>query len=59
MSVELCPRCRTTRKMKVTETKRTRQYFEGKSKLIKIFNYNCQVCHTFVRSEEVIEKMKK
>ena len=59
MSVELCPRCRTIREMKVTETKSTRQDSESKSKVIKIISYDYQVCNTFVRSEEVTEEKSK
>ena len=59
MSVELCSRCRTIREMKVTETKSTRQDSESKSKVIKIISYDCQVCNTFVRSEEVTEEKSK
>ena len=55
MSIELCPKCRLVRNMKVTKTKSTKKDSRGNVIVVKIFSYHCQECNTFVRSEEIRE----
>ena len=51
-TIEYCPRCRTTRNMLATEARMEQKNAEGGAKTIVNVTYQCQVCHSFVRSEQ-------
>lgn len=54
MPSELCPKCRSLRNMQVSTVITKRKDKKGKEKEILISSYYCEVCNSFVRSEEDI-----
>ena len=52
MSSELCPKCNAPRNMLTTASSREEVDSEGKTKRIVTTSYQCEVCGSFVRSED-------
>ncbi|WP_088186750.1 hypothetical protein [Desulfosporosinus sp. FKA] len=52
MANELCPRCGVARNMVIFSTENKSIDTDGKAVTVVTKNYQCEVCHTFVRSEE-------
>ena len=50
-----CSKCQTPRNVKVSESRREIVDPEGETKEILTKSYHCEVCHTFVRSEDIEE----
>ena len=53
MSQDMCPRCGALRNMRVTTSRRKVVDADGESRTVITKTYHCEVCSTFVRSEEV------
>lgn len=49
---EFCPKCGTLTSMNVSTIENREKDNEGKTFKVKTTNYNCNMCHTFVRSED-------
>jgi len=49
---ELCPKCKVIQNMKVDESEREIVDNEGKKQKITTQSYQCEVCNSFVRSED-------
>jgi hypothetical protein len=54
-TVEYCPRCRTARNMLASESRTESVNADGTAKTLVTVNYQCQVCHSFIRSEQCEE----
>lgn len=52
MPSEFCPKCLSLRNMRLSPSVRVQSDSEGEIKKIMTKNYQCEVCHSFVRSEE-------
>ncbi len=55
---EFCSKCNSLTNMMVSESERTETDSEGKDIKVITNSFHCDSCHTFVRSEEIIEKEK-
>jgi hypothetical protein len=53
MGLELCPRCRGLRNMRVTTDRRKVVDAKGKTKVILTRIFHCETCNSFVRSEDL------
>ncbi|MEK6409949.1 MAG: hypothetical protein AABN34_23755 [Acidobacteriota bacterium] len=53
MSIEFCPKCQSPRNMLLSAAVREQTHSDGEIKKILTRNYQCEVCHSFVRSEEL------
>jgi hypothetical protein len=51
-AVEYCPRCRATRNMLTSESRTEVENADGSTRTVVNVTYQCQVCHSFVRSEQ-------
>jgi len=49
---EFCQQCQNVQNIKGTPVKREETTSEGVTKSVVTISYHCEVCHTFVRSEE-------
>jgi hypothetical protein len=54
-TVEFCPRCRTVRNTLTSESRTESVNADGSAKTLVIVNYQCQVCHSLIRSEQCEE----
>lgn len=52
MAAEFCPKCLAPQNMRLSTAVREQSHAEGEIKKILTKNYQCEVCHSFVRSEE-------
>jgi hypothetical protein len=52
MAQMMCPRCGALRNVEVTVLRRTVKDPDGRRRQVVTTSYHCEVCHTFVRSEE-------
>lgn len=52
MASEYCPKCLLPRNMSFSTSVREQSHSEGEIKKITTNSYQCEVCHSFVRSEE-------
>jgi chloramphenicol O-acetyltransferase type A len=52
MAREMCPACREFRTMRMSVSERTEEGREGKTKRTRTLAFHCEICHTFVRSED-------
>ena len=52
MSVEFCPKCLSPQNMNLSTSVREQADSEGAIKKIMTKNYQCEVCHSFVRGED-------
>ena len=50
---EFCPKCQTLRTMTVSISRREEVDAEGNKKEIVTKNFHCEICHSFVRSEDI------
>jgi len=55
MPTEICPRCRQTREMTLTQSTRSAIEADGSTRRVRTDSYHCATCQAFVRSEEVDE----
>ncbi|MEK6288794.1 MAG: hypothetical protein AABO57_24010 [Acidobacteriota bacterium] len=53
MSIEFCPKCKSPQNLLLSTAVREQADSEGAVKKIMTKNYQCEVCHSFVRSEEL------
>jgi len=53
MAIEFCPKCLSPQNMRLSTSVRERAHSEGATKKILTKNYQCEVCHSFVRGEDV------
>ena len=53
MAIEFCPKCLSTQNMRLSLSVRDQAHSEGAIKKILTKNYQCEVCHSFVRGEDV------
>ena len=53
MAIEFCPKCLSPQNMRLSTSVREQPDSEGTIKKIMTNNYQCEVCHTFVRGEDV------
>lgn len=51
MVIEFCPKCHALTNMMLTITKRREKNHEGKVFTVITKSYHCNICNTFVRSE--------
>jgi len=49
---DFCPKCNALTSMNLTTTKSTEKDKEGKIFKVITTSYNCNMCHTFVKSED-------
>ncbi|HJZ66992.1 MAG TPA: hypothetical protein VKF81_02520 [Blastocatellia bacterium] len=54
MPAELCPKCLSVQNMRVETSTRETPDSEGKNKKIKTSIYHCELCNSFVRSEDQV-----
>jgi hypothetical protein len=52
MAIEFCPKCLSPQNMRLSTSVREQTDSEGAIKKILTKNYQCEVCHSFVRGEE-------
>ena len=52
MAIEFCPKCLSPQNMRLSTSVREQADSEGTIKKIMTKNYQCEVCHTFVRGED-------
>lgn len=52
MSIEFCPKCQSPQNMLLSTAVREQADSEGAIKKIMTKNYQCEVCHLFVRGED-------
>lgn len=52
MTIEFCQKCLLPQNMRLSTSVREQAEPDGKIKKIKTRNYQCEVCHSFVRGEE-------
>lgn len=52
MSIEFCPKCLLPQNMRLSTSVRDQTDSEGGIKKILTSNYQCEVCHSFVRAED-------
>lgn len=52
MSIEFCPKCQLPQNMRLSTAVREQAQSEGEIKKILTRNYQCEVCHSFVRGED-------
>ena len=53
---EYCPKCKTIHNMRMTLSHRDEVDSDGKKQTIKTQLYHCEVCQSFVYSEDLKEK---
>ncbi len=53
MSIELCPRCRALRNVRLTVSRRKVALPDGTTKEVLTRTFHCESCHAFIRSEEL------
>ena len=53
MTIEFCPKCLSPQNMSLSLSVRDQVDSEGATKKILTKNYQCEVCHSFVRGEDV------
>lgn len=53
MVVEFCPKCSSPQNMAVSASTSEAVDSDGRTTKIETRGYQCQACHSFVRSEEV------
>ncbi len=53
---EFCPKCRATKNMQVTTSRRKEPDGKGGTRDVRVRSYHCESCHGFVRSERVEAK---
>ena len=53
MAIEFCPKCLSPQNMRLSTSVREQTDSEGAIKKILTKNYQCEVCHSFVRGEDV------
>ena len=53
MAIEFCPKCLSPKNMRLSLSVRDQPDSEGAIKKILTKNYQCEVCHSFVRGEDV------
>lgn len=58
MASELCPKCRQLQNARVTVSTRTIDTPEGETKQVKTRSLHCEVCGSFIRSEDEEEPAK-
>lgn len=51
--MEFCPKCLSPQNMRLSTSLREQTDAEGTIKKILTKNYQCEVCHSFVRGEDV------
>ena len=52
MVSEHCPHCQVTRNMRLTISRREETALDGHTKKIETRSFHCEMCNTFVRSED-------
>lgn len=53
MAIEFCPKCLAPRSTVLSTSRRETVDRDGETKTIETRSYHCDVCHSFVRSEEI------
>jgi hypothetical protein len=53
MAIEFCPKCLSPQNMRLSTSVREQPDSEGAIKKLMTTNYECEVCHSFVRGEDV------
>jgi hypothetical protein len=53
MAIELCPKCLSPQNMRLSTSVREEPDAEGVIRKLMTKNYQCEVCHSFVRGEDV------
>ena len=52
MPLAFCPRCRGSKNMRISVSRRTGTGPDGKPTQVETRSFHCESCHYFVRSED-------